>query len=288
MTAHVLGNRIRSPLATSLALLAAPLLPAQQLTMGPRHASGQSVTAAFEGWFPNEDGTFALLFGYLNRNTEQELDIPIGEANKIEPGGPDRGQPTHFLAGRNWGVFTVTVPKDFGRAKVVWTLIANGVTTQIPGALDELWELSPFRDANGNTPPWIGFEDTGPFVNGPRGHSQSLTANVGAPVSLPLWIADDASVIPGASRPRTPTVVLSWSKFRGPGAVVFGNARPPAEPIEFPAPARTTFRAKAVTTATFDEPGEYVLRVVANDWSGEGGRGFQCCWSNAQVRVTVK
>jgi hypothetical protein len=240
--------RIPSLLAASLALAAAQLLPAQQLPMGPRHASGQDVTAAFEGWFPNEDGTFALLFGYLNRNTEQELDIPIGDRNKIEPGGPDRGQPTHFLAGRNWGVFTVTVPKDFGRSKIVWTLSANGVTTQIPAGLDELWELSPFRDANGNTPPWIGFENTGPFINGPGGPRESLTANAGTPVSLPLWVADDAVVIPGASRPRTPPIVLSWSKFRGPGAVVFANARPPAEPMEFAAPAQTTFHGKAVNT----------------------------------------
>lgn len=256
--------------------------------MAPRHASGQGVTAAFEGWFRNEDGTFALLFGYLNRNTEQELDISIGEANKIEPGGPDRSQPTHFLTGRNWGVFTVTVPKDFGRAKIVWTLSANGVTTQIPAGLDELWELSPFRDANGNTPPWIGFEGTGPFLNGPRGHSESLTANVGTPISLPLWIADDASVIPGAPRPRTPPVALSWSKFRGPGSVVFANAHPPAESAEFDAPHQTAFHGKAITTATFREPGKYILLVVANDWSGEGGRGFQCCWSNAQVVVIVK
>lgn len=39
------------------------------------------------------------------------------------------------------------------------------------------------------------------------------------------------------------------------------------------------------TTATFSEPGEYVLRVFANDRSG--GRGSQCCWTNAFVRVNV-
>ena len=44
----------------------------------------------------------------------------------------------------------------------------------------------------------------------------------------------------------------------------------------------------AVSTATFSEPGDYVLHVIANDWSGEGGRGFVCCWTNAQVKVQVK
>src|SRR4249920_622785 len=86
---------------------------AQQLPFEPSHDSGQSVTGAFEGWFPNPDGTFSILVGYYNRNQEQVLDIPIGPNNKIEPGGPDRGQPTHFLTGRAWGVFTIVVPKDF-------------------------------------------------------------------------------------------------------------------------------------------------------------------------------
>ena len=33
---------------------------------------------------------------------------------------------------------------------------------------------------------------------------------------------------------------------------------------------------------------KYILRVQANDASGEGGGGFQCCWTNTHVRVTVK
>ena len=82
--------------------------------MEPPHDSGQSVTPAFEGWFANADGTYSILFGYFNRNMKQELDIPIGPDNKIEPAGPDQGQPTHFMTRRQWGVFTVTVPKDFG------------------------------------------------------------------------------------------------------------------------------------------------------------------------------
>src|SRR2546423_12857160 len=67
----------------------------QHLPMEPAHDSGQSVTGAFEGWFKNPDGSFSLLLGYFNRNLKEELDIPIGAENRIEPGGPDRGQPTH-------------------------------------------------------------------------------------------------------------------------------------------------------------------------------------------------
>jgi hypothetical protein len=40
--------------------------------------------------------------------------------------------------------------------------------------------------------------------------------------------------------------------------------------------------------ATFSAPGDYLLRVQANDESGEGGGGFQCCWTNTYLKVTVK
>ncbi len=259
----------------------------QQVRVEPVHDSGQSVTPAFEGWFANPDGTFSILLGYFNRNAKEELDVPVGADNKIEPGGPDQGQPTHFLPRRQWGVFTVTVPKDFGTKKLIWTLTANGVTTSIPASLDALWEVAPFRDATGNTPPYIGFSEQGPFVQGPRGASAAMKATGGEPLTLPAWVADDASVAPGATRPRTPPVLLTWSKFRGPGSTAFSNDKPPAETSEFAAPSGTTFRAKTVTAVTFNEPGEYLLHAVATDWSGEGGRGFQCCWTNAFVKVTV-
>jgi hypothetical protein len=270
-----------------LAAGAALAFPQEQLKLEPPHDSGQSVTGAFEGWFPNPDGTFSLLFGYLNRNFKQELDIPVGPENRIEPGGPDQGQPTHFLPRRQWGVFTVTVPEDFGSKKLTWTLTSNGTTTAIPGSLGLLWELNPFKDATGNTPPFIGFGLNGPFVQGPRGQSTSLAAAVASPLTLPVWVADDANVIPGAVAPKTPAVSLSWSKFRGPGSVTFANEKPVAEAADFKGPEYAKFTGKAATTATFSEPGEYILRVLANDWSGDGGRGFQCCWSNAQVKVSV-
>jgi hypothetical protein len=259
----------------------------QQVRVDPLHNSGRSVTGAFEGWFANSDGTFSLLLGYFNRNTTQELDIPIGAGNKIEPGGPDQGQPTHFLPGRQWGTFTVTVPKDFASKKLTWTLTTNGVTTVIPASLNSLYELSPLKDATGNTPPFVGFSETGPFVQGPRGAGTSLKAIVGVPLPLQVWVADDASMIPGSRTPSTPAVTLAWGKFRGPGNVTFSNHRPAAEPSEFLAPPNTRFRGKASSEATFSEPGEYVLHLGANDWSGEGGQGFQCCWTNAQVKISV-
>ena len=270
-----------------LALGARFLCAQQQVYIEPLHDSGQGVTPVYEGWFPNPDGTFSLLFGYFNRNQKQELDIPVGPDNRIEPGVPDQSQPTHFLTRRRWGMFTVTVPKNFA-GKVTWTLVANGKTAQIPAGLDPLWEINPFKDATGNTPPSIGFAQNGPFVDGPRGHATSLTGPVAKPVDLVLWVADDASVIPGATRPRTPAVTLMWSKFRGPGDVAFSADRPAIENAQVQGATNPVFSGKASTTATFSEPGQYVLHVVANDWTGEGGRGFQCCWSNAEVNISIK
>src|SRR5260370_34322998 len=116
-----------------------------QLPLEPSHDSGQSVSADFEGWFKVADGSFRILVGYFNRNLKEELDIPVGPDNRIGPGGPDQGQPTHFLPRRQWGVFTITVPKDFGTGKLTWTLVAHRQTTVIPMSLDPLWELSPFN-----------------------------------------------------------------------------------------------------------------------------------------------
>ena len=71
---------------------------------------GSSVTPAYEGWYHDRDGSVRFLVGYYNRNTKQEFDIPAGPDNRIEPGEPDQGQPTHFDTGRQWGVFTLKVP----------------------------------------------------------------------------------------------------------------------------------------------------------------------------------
>jgi hypothetical protein len=261
-----------------------------QLPLEPLHDSGQSVTGAFEGWFRNPDGTYSILLGYFNRNLKEELDIPIGRDNHIDPGGPDQGQPTHFMPRRQWGVFTVRVPKDFGDRKLTWTLTAYRKTTVIPFSLDPRWEVSPFSEVGfGNTPPIISFEEGAAGVQGPGPIDVARTVTMPSPLSLTVWVADDARTAPGAKPPKTPAVTLTWSKFRGPGGVAFSNATPPVEKTEGRgATASVAFNGRATTTAMFSEPGEYVLLVVANDWSGEGGHGFQCCWTTARVKVSVK
>src|SRR3954465_12041135 len=73
----------------------------------PIRERGSSVTPAFEGWYFDKDGSQPGMVGCFNRNTKQEFDIPAGPNNRIEPGPADQGQPTHFNAGRQWGVFTI-------------------------------------------------------------------------------------------------------------------------------------------------------------------------------------
>src|SRR5256712_13119893 len=87
-----------------------------------QYADGQNVAPVFEGWEHNPDGGYSLVFGYLNRNYEEEVDIPVGPDNQVDMGG-DQGQPTHFYTRRQRFVFRVVVPKDWDRKrKVTWTL----------------------------------------------------------------------------------------------------------------------------------------------------------------------
>ena len=117
-----------------------------QLPSEPGGKFGRSITGAYEGWYDNKDGSHVFLVGYYNRNLAQEVDIPIGPNNRIEPGGPDFGQPTHFLPGRQVGMFTVTVPKEFTQQqRLTWTIVDNGMTTSIPLRLHHGLQHQPVR-----------------------------------------------------------------------------------------------------------------------------------------------
>ena len=117
---------------------------------------GASITGAFEGWFYNP-GRQPQRFSSATAiaTTSQALDVPIGPNNRIEPGGPDLGQPTHFLPGRQYGMFIVPVPKEFTpQQQFTWTIVANGQTTSIPLRINTDYVVSPFSDvAVKNTPP---------------------------------------------------------------------------------------------------------------------------------------
>jgi hypothetical protein len=272
-------------IAAGCAIAASAQAPQTRLPLDPQRDRGASITPAFEGWYPNADGSFSMLLGYYNRNSKETLDIPVGPNNRVEPGGPDQGQPTHFEAGRQWGVFVVKAPKDFGNQSITWTIVANGETQSVPFTLHKGYPISPYKELGmGNQPPVLAFSQGGSKVTGPpTSVSASVTGTVKQPVAISIWVEDPKAPneveVPGLTRESVAKVAtISLHKFRGPGNVTFDKARIPVN----------TQGDMITAVATFDAPGEYLLRVQANDESGEGGFGFQCCWTNTYVKATVR
>src|SRR5262245_59142206 len=177
-----------------------PLPPHNPLPFEPLGNVNEAIFPALEGWGPHKDGANVILLGYFNRNKEQEIDIPIGPSNKIEPGGPDYGQPTHFETGRKYGVFSIQVPKDFGTKKLTWTITANGQTSAVSFWLNPPYWVDFFKNtANENEPPVMKFAENGPTMTGPpRGIAANLTGSPWKPVELAFWAADKPAKSSGA------------------------------------------------------------------------------------------
>lgn len=290
--------RFSAPL---IALLSGALVSAQTLLpSSPQRQFGGSISPAFEGWWDNPDGTITFLLGYFSRNTEQEIDIPIGPNNRFEPGDADRGQPTHFRPGRKAGMFTVTVPKDTAKTqKLVWFLTSAGYATSVPLSTSPDYNVTPHRASeqapNGryNIPPVIRFDTAGPgftMPNASPGTALSRSATVGVPMPLDIHVEDDAIYASGANTPMLhmpPVVTLEVSKYRGPGRVTIASAEPVVKPTKGGKPLEP-FAGTASTTVTFGEAGDHLLHVIANDYSGVAGGGAACCWTTALMKVSVK
>jgi hypothetical protein len=308
----------------AIATPGAAQLPRPPLVLEPLGASGEAIFPAFEGWGPDKSGeNLLLLLGYYNRNKSQEIDIPIGPDNRIEPEGPDYGQPTHFYTGRQHGVFAIKVPKDYGNKRLTWSITANGQTSTISFWLNPPYWVNFYKHpANENEPPVIRLTRDGPTMTGPPlGIAQTLSAAVGQRVPLTVWASDvpmwvspveeelaalnrasntarapsnpvaivggqvigGARSEPAASRTPPPDITVNWKRHRGPGDVTFEQQRIPLVTKRDP-----KLFLEAATTATFSIPGEYIVRAQVNDTSGDGGGGEQCCWTTALIRVNVK
>ena len=254
-------------LAGAFLLLTAPaLLKAQQVPYAGqvRTARGQDVTPAFEGWMPNADGTFSMYFGYMNRNYEEELDIPIGADNNVTLGdngdGVDKGQPTHFYPRRQRMVFSVVVPKDWGlEKKAVWTLTIRGKSNVAKGWLQPEWQINKeviMQETGGGTD----LENQAPvFLSG----SGPQTVTLPNTVTLTATAQDDG-------RPKARTVrdiedvsgaapsglSIRWVHYRGPAGVSFAPGS---------AAGGNQRAVTSTTTASFKVPGVYVLRAIASD-----------------------
>jgi hypothetical protein len=252
---------------------------------------GQNVAPVFEGWEQNADGSFNMVFGYFNRNVEEVVDIPVGPDNSVEPGGPDQGQPTHFLTRRHKFVFRVRIPANFEK-EVVWTLTVKGKTERAYATLrtefglsnNEIqmnWGAMPNAAVRGedakNQPPTIMLEG-----------SDRRTIRVGEPLTLAVFITDDGLLKPRAGQivstegtPMLPRFLRAgWYVYRGAQKVTFDpEQRHPEANRTGPLPPPIPHTGKTIkTTATFSEPGTVVLQLMAHD----GGLA-----STQSVTVTV-
>ncbi|MCY4599914.1 MAG: hypothetical protein OXF27_08335 [Acidobacteria bacterium] len=249
-----------------------------------RHATGQEVVPAYEGWERNPDGSFNLVFGTLNRNWEEELYIPIGPANNVDPGGPDQGQPTHFLPRRNRFLFRVRVPADFGDNELIWTLTSpNGQTKKAYASLHPDYFIDDIilqRNSGAPTEDWL-LTNKAPKLEVPGGTSRTVAA--GQPLTLTAVARDEGVPERVALRPRPQGVTtiaarglrVAWFVFRGAGKVAFEpeqfkvwedrrvGADSPWAPGWGPPPLPPD--DKWEVRATFSEPGTYVVRCLAHD-----------------------
>jgi len=249
------------------ALPTAQTAPSQLVTL--RHATGQGVAPVYEGFDVNADGSFNMWFGYMNRNYEEEFDLAVGADNSFEPGG-DRGQPTHFTPRRHKDVFSVRVPKDYGDRTLVWTLRAHGETQKVVATLKPVWQIDRLRTTRGGNSEKIS-SNLPPAVT-----LQASATKLDAPGATTLSVSATDDGLP-QRRGQSVGMTVLWAKYRGPGDVVFDS------------PEAKLATGKATTSARFTEPGEYILQAVVDDGSGEsaGNFGYHCCWTNAQIRITI-
>jgi hypothetical protein len=207
-----------------------------------------------------------MVFGYLNRNYEEEVDIPVGPANQIVMGGEsygDRGQPTHFYPRRQRFLFRVVVPKEWPKdQKVVWSLTSYGKTDVAKGWLQPEWELSE----------GVIIENMGGGVPDPENKPPVLTITpattltVQDTATLTALAVDDGLPKPYRRSPANPDrdaqprrprgVQIKWIQYRGPGKVTFA---PDSSAVLHGEPVTLTSKM------TFSAPGTYVLRATAND-----------------------
>ena len=270
---------------TVLALSSADLLSSRtanaQTPAASAYDRGQDISPTYDGWEQNADGSYALYFGYFNRNVNEELDVPIGPNNSFDGGVADRGQPTHFYPNRKWWVFKVDVPANWPKEqRVTWTLITRGKTNQAKGWLQPEWEVDkdliaknaardPSLMTNGTNETDLDHENRPPVITG----SAAQTVNLSDTLSLNVMANDDGhpKPVPDPTGQLQQGVRVRWIVYRGAGKVQFTpditNQRVYGKP------------AALDTKVRFSAPGAYRLRAIASD-----GQTF----STYDVDVTVR
>ena len=272
------------------------LLLVLALSQSLTYSRGQNISPAYEGWEQAADGSRYFVFGYMNRNWEEEIDVPIGVGNTFSPGSADQGQPTHFLPRRNRFVFRVRVPDGFSeRDEMTWTLTSHGKTEKAYASLRLDYVIDDVVKASETGA--LGAGTSSPEVRGNRpaglriDPATSQTVRVGQPLTLTAYVEDD-----GVPKRRTNNAVaqrlatipptritvgknlglhVSWLVYRGAGTVTFDppqvktwedtrtGANSPWAPVWVPDPIPPG--GKVAAHVTFSQPGTYVLRCRADD-----------------------
>ena len=275
--------------ASAVALLA--LAPSgvegqsQSLEIHTKFNSGQPVAPIYEGWERVPDGSFNMVFGYINRNHVEQISMPVGPQNAFEPGPADRGQPAYFYPRENHFIFRVNIPKDWDKKKeLVWSLTVHGKTEQARATLLDTWEIDRKLEVSNNGG---GVQTSNALIakdEPPKITLDSVSrATAGTPVTLTANVTDDGIPppnmkrreprpvepslkynglptpvnVPLPARPRPPQgggLSVWWFVYRGPAAVAF-------EPEGYAKVAD----GKSTVKATFTQPGTYVIRAFAHD-----------------------
>jgi len=271
-THHVL----RAVVLVTSALLAAEAVEAQL-----SYTRGQPVSPAYEGFEVNPDGSYNLVFGYMNRNWEEEIDVPIGEGNyfawttpgglddlgraRYDPSNADMGQPTHFLPRRNRFTFEVRVPADFGEEELVWTLTTQGETRRAFASLRQdllidnmviasetgaLGAGTSDPETRSNVPPVVEIEG-----------GRTRNAVVGQPVTIVALVTDDRLPLSRAARAaRAAEQRAEAARTEGAGPAA-ADRRPQAAAVDEDEEEEVSPEIQALRRA-LNEPGRVTVGKV--------------------------
>ena len=291
----------------------------REFPLAPPNSTGNFVAPYFDGFYPNADGTYTLSFGFMNRNDEELIEIELGPNNFIEPAEYNGGQPTSFptvrysgFGGpRERGVFGVIVPADFEGRRLVddhhrW------LHDQGTGPSRVTRDRSSRQPTSSVRAPWPLGRCAPPSIGRKAMRATGASRARGNPRSSPRPSVSRSTSASGpgiavsatwaqSTSPCGSTRDLSAARSRSRSMVeALPDARPPRRGGRTPGPGPLMTRQTVNLplegphahhgrfTATFDTPGEYVIRVKVDSFGLiDSAPGHQCCWTNGYVRVSV-
>ena len=246
--------------------------------------SGQPVVPIFDGWFNEPDGSVSICYGYHSLNLEEDVDVPLGADNAIEPAELDGMQPTHFDEvppeyRRHFCAFTVNVANPRAADAVVWTLTTRGVSLSAKATGSSYYRIDePDQPSRAVHAPRVEVLEP---VSGAevRGRSNRIEPGAGFRARVDERVPLSLRALPNPGLPTEMRVRMLWTLHQGPGSVAIEDEDEVVSGVG---------EVRHVTNARFSEPGEYVLRLQAVDWTDGNSFGFHCCFTNAYVGVSVR